>query len=116
MKEDRPFDMDRERREPTWGDPSFRVIPKTARQEDLEVNHLHINTRDIKTDINIALPVDRFNELKKDGKIGSFAENNYSIMGFTPSPHTKQLIKETGLAIVEMMKADGVDIAFMAPA
>ena len=27
-KDDRPFDLDRERKEPLWGDPSFREIPR----------------------------------------------------------------------------------------
>ncbi|MGD8725357.1 MAG: hypothetical protein PVG00_15555, partial [Desulfobacterales bacterium] len=30
MKSDPPFDLEREKREPAWGDPSFRKIPRTA--------------------------------------------------------------------------------------
>lgn len=115
MKSDSPFDMDRERREPTWGDPSFRVIPKDARQEDLEVNHLHINTKDIKQDVNCALPLTRFRELEAEGRIGALAEKNYSIMGYIPIPQTATLIKETAPAIADMMKDEGVDAVFMAP-
>ncbi len=115
MKGDVPFDMEREYKEPTWGDPTFRVIPKDAKQADLEVNHLHINTRDIEKDFNCAFPLDRFKELEEQGRIGSFAENNYSIMGYLPTPHTGELIKGTAPAIADKMKADGVDAAFMAP-
>jgi D-proline reductase (dithiol) PrdB len=115
VKGDRPFDMERERREPTWGDPSFRVIPKDAGQEDLEVNHLHVNTRDIEKDVNCAFPLARFRELEAEGKIGSFARNNYSIMGYIPTPHAKTLVKETAPAIASQMKDEGVDAVFMAP-
>jgi hypothetical protein len=31
LKTDPPFDMEREKREPTWGDRSFREIPRHAR-------------------------------------------------------------------------------------
>jgi hypothetical protein len=44
MKSDPPFDVKREVREPTWGDPTSRSIPRDASQEDFDVNHLHINT------------------------------------------------------------------------
>src|SRR4030095_12523265 len=30
LKTDPPFDMEREKREPTWGDRSFREIPRRA--------------------------------------------------------------------------------------
>ena len=44
LKSDPPFDMERERIEPTWGDPTSRAIPKGATGADINVNHLHINT------------------------------------------------------------------------
>ena len=44
LKTDPPFDMEREKREPTWGDRSFREIPRHATGEDIDVHHLHINT------------------------------------------------------------------------
>ena len=34
--DDRPFDQERERREPWWGDPSFRVIPLGTTEEAQE--------------------------------------------------------------------------------
>lgn len=115
MKGDKPFDMERERREPTWGDPSFRVITRDAGQEDLEVNHLHINTDDVEKDVNCAFPLARFRELEAQGRIGSFADNHYSIMGYVPIPHTEVLIKETAPAIARMMKNEGADAVFMVP-
>jgi hypothetical protein len=53
--------------------------------------------------------------LEAEGKIGSFAEKNYSIMGYITGPLTKVLMKETAPAIAGMMKEEGVDAVFMAP-
>jgi hypothetical protein len=35
LKSDTPFDQDGERRNPWWGDPSYRIIPKTATEKDI---------------------------------------------------------------------------------
>ena len=64
MKSDPPFDMEGEKAEPLWGDPSYRRIPKTATENDIEVNHLHVNTDFIKQDINVMLPLARFREFE----------------------------------------------------
>ena len=45
-----PFDLDRERAEPTWGDPSCRVIPRDAGV--LAMAHLHVNDTDVRADRN----------------------------------------------------------------
>ena len=42
-----PFDTEREQREPLWGDPTYRSIPRTARQADIGACHLHINNEDL---------------------------------------------------------------------
>ncbi len=57
LKSDPPFDMEREKREPLWGDRSFRILPKGTTEKDIDVHHLHINTTHIKQDINVILPL-----------------------------------------------------------
>ena len=59
LKSDPPFDMEREKKEPLWGDRSYRTIPRGATEKDIDVNHLHINTTFIKQDINVILPLAR---------------------------------------------------------
>lgn len=39
-----PFDAEGERRNPWWGDPSYRVIPRSSRTGDVVASHLHIDT------------------------------------------------------------------------
>ena len=77
-----PFDVEREKREPTWGDPSFRLIPRAVGQDELDARHLHINTDDVLADVNIALPTHRLDELVAAGEVGAAADEHVSVMGF----------------------------------
>jgi len=77
-----PFDVERERREPLWGDPSYRVIPRSVMQAELGAEHLHLNTRDFLLDFNVALPIGPFSTLEEEGVIGKLADEHYSFMGF----------------------------------
>lgn len=114
MKGDEPFDMEGERKRPTWGDPSFREIRGDATRESIEVNHLHIDTSFINEDLNVALPLDRLRELVDEGRVGSMAETHYSTMGYQGAD-TTVLEQETGPAIAEAMKREHVDLALLAP-
>ncbi len=73
LKGDQPFDLERERRQPTWGDPSHREIPKTAGQDDVEYTHLHVQTSYLRQDRNVAWPVDIFLAYEREGRIGRLA-------------------------------------------
>jgi D-proline reductase (dithiol) PrdB len=114
MQGDPPFDMDSERKRPSWGDPSFRRIRADATAADIDVNHLHINTAFIRRDLNVALPLDRLRELVDDGAVGSVADTHYSTMGYQGAS-TKVLERETAPAIAAAMKSEEVDVALLAP-
>ena len=70
MKGDAPFDMEGERRRPTWGDPSWRRIRADAASASIEANHLHIDSGYILRDLNVALPLDRLREMVAEGVVG----------------------------------------------
>jgi len=110
---DAPFDLDGERRNPFWGDPTYRVVPRDARQEQIGVAHLHINPTDLLADMNVALPVQRFLELEAAGRIGSLAPSHYSFMGYQPS--NSEWEKRYGPEVAGRMKEEGVDAAFLTP-
>ena len=110
---DPPFDMDTERAEPVWGDPSWRRIPAAARAADVEVNHLHIDTSYIRRDLDVALPLRRLADLVERGEVGSGAPTHYSVMGFQLDS-TAQL-RDTAPAIAASMRAEGVTGAVLAP-
>jgi D-proline reductase (dithiol) PrdB len=75
------FDLDRERSEPTWGDPTHRVIPH-ATATPLAMSHLHVNSADVLADRNVALPIDVLDDLVGEGRVGAAATNHVSVMGY----------------------------------
>lgn len=108
-----PFDMDTERANPMWGDPSWRAIPATTRSGVAEVNHLHIDTGYARHDLNVALPLERLAELVASGEVGSAAPTHYSVMGYQLD-QSEQLAKSAP-AIAARMREEGVDGAVLAP-
>jgi D-proline reductase (dithiol) PrdB len=110
---DPPFDMETERANPMWGDPSWRRIPARATAADVEVNHLHVDTCYAKGDLNVVLPLQRLADLVAAGEVGSMAPTHYSVMGFQLEA-TAQLT-ESAPAIAASMQAEGVTGAVLAP-
>jgi len=111
---DPPFDMEREKREPMWGDPTYRRIPRDVRQEQIGASHLHINNRDLLEDMNIVLPIQRALELEEEGVIGSLAPTSYSYMGYQMS--NAEWREKYGPEAAGLMKDEGVDGVLVAPA
>ena len=114
MRDDTPFDMDGERANPVWGDPSWRRISRDATSADVAVNHLHIDTSYIERDINVALPTTRLAELAAAGIIGDSAAHHYSIMGFQ-GDDSSVLENQSAPEIARAMHDDEVDLAILAP-
>jgi D-proline reductase (dithiol) PrdB len=114
LKSDPPFDMEREKREPIWGDRSFRTIPRETTEKDIEVNHLHINTTYIKQDINVILPLARMAEFERERVIGRLAPTAYSFYGF--QWQNTDFLKEAIEPISKRMKAEGVEAVLLTPA
>ena len=111
-----PFDLERERQEPTWGDPSYRVLPRDIGQTQVGASHLHLNTRDVLADLNILLPIHRFQELVAQGRIGGLARHAYSFMGYQGFPPDTAAWQETyGPEVAEKLKAEGVDCVLLTP-
>jgi D-proline reductase (dithiol) PrdB len=114
LKTDRPFDMEREKKEAVWGDRSYRAIPRGTTEKDIEVNHLHINTNYIKRDINVILPLDRMAEFEQEKIIGRLAPTSYSFYGF--QWQDTDFLKEAIEPISGKMKLEGVEAVLMTPA
>ncbi len=114
LKSDPPFDMAREKTEPTWGDPTYRMIPKGTTAADIEVNHLHINPNHIKADINVMLPLDRMEELAREGYIGGVAPTAYSFYGF--QWESTQFLDKGIRPMIAQMKNEQVDAVLLTPA
>lgn len=113
LKADRPFDQEGEKRNPWWGDPSYRILPRTATAEDVALYHLHIHPRVVEQDLNTLLPLQRLLELEDSGEIGSSAARHYSFMGYILEPEV--LLAESAPAIIRHMKQDGVNVVVLVP-
>jgi D-proline reductase (dithiol) PrdB len=114
LKTDEPFDQDGERQNPWWGDPTYRVIPKTTTADDIKLYHLHVDPSFVEQDINCLLPLQRLAELEAAGEIGRVADSHYSFMGYNLQP--EQLLEETTPAIITNLQEEGVDTVILIPA
>ena len=112
--DDRPFDQEGERRDPWWGDPSFRAIPLGTTERDVRLYHMHIDTRFGESDLDVVLPMRRLVELASAGVVARAAPTHYSIMGYILDP--TELVGRTAPAIAERMLAERVDAAALVPA
>ena len=111
LKTDIPFDQEGERQNPWWGDPTHRVIPKTATAEDIKLYHLHVDPTFAEQDINCLLPLQRLAELQAAGEIGRVADSHYSFMGYNLQP--EQLLEETTPTIIATLQDEAVNVVVL---
>ena len=110
---DEPFDQEGERRDPWWGDPSFRVIPRDATERDVRCYHLHINPSYVEEDLDTAFPLAGLRRLAEAGEIGRSAPRHYSFMGYVLEPEA--LLAESTTEMIRLMKEDAVDAVLLVP-
>ncbi len=94
------------------GDPSFREIPRTARPEDFGIAHPHYDHSLAEEDIGTIFPLQPFIELEAEGAIGKLADTHYS---FSYVNDVVSLLRRSVPAILDRMRAEGVDTVFLVP-
>ena len=114
LKDDLPFDQEGEHQNPWWGDPTYRVIPKTTTEKDVRLYHLHIDPSHAEQDLNCLFPLQRLQEMEKSGRFGRMSERHYSIMGYILKP--ERLLRETVPAMIRNLKEDMADVVVLVPA
>ena len=114
LRTDRPFDQEGEQRNPWWGDPSYRVIPRGTRTEDIRIYHQHIDASFAERDLNCLLPIDRLMELTEAGVVGGTATSHFSFMGYLLEPDA--FLQESVPQIISQLRQESVDIAALVPA
>ena len=112
--EQEPFDGDREKAEPTWGDPTHRVLPSSLDRSRLGMMHLHLNHEDVLADPEIALPLGGLAALATEGRVGSVGPRHVSVMGYQQAG-LEVWRHETVPAIVELLRDQGTDGLILAP-
>ena len=103
-KGDRPFGP---------GATDYRIIPGDAKAADLVMSHQSVNfdRTGFQEDHNVAFPLDRLNELAKQGVVGAVADFHYSFMGATQIRQLETKAKE----LAQLLKDDGVDAVLLTP-
>ncbi len=114
MKDDLPFDQEGERKNPWWGDPSYRILPKTASKDEVRLYHMHIDPSYAEQDLNCLFPLERLQEMEDSGRIGRVSPRHYSIMGYLLEP--EELLCNTVPALIRNLKEDFADVVVLVPA
>ena len=97
------------------GDWSYRIFPTDLGVSNAIVGHKSpsFDHAGIEDDPNLALPIDRFKALEKNGEIGPIAPRHFSFMGATLSPG--RYLKFTAPEVARLLKEDQVDAVFLTP-
>ena len=104
LKDDRPFGL---------GESDYRLIPSATPASDLVMSHISTNfdRTGFQMDLNMVFPLDRLNELAREGFIGGVADFHYSFMGATEPQQMEQAARN----LAGIMKKDGVNSVILVP-
>ncbi len=96
------------------GDYTFRRVPSDSRPADLEIHQLKYPTDGAHRDLNVIFPIERLQELAREGVVGSLTPDFFSFIGYNMDPERleRTLAEEIATAVSE----EGADIALAAPA
>jgi D-proline reductase (dithiol) PrdB len=97
----------------TVGSGDYRLIPGDVAAGDLVMSHISTNfdRSGFQEDHNVVLPIDRLNELQREGVIGSVASVHYAFMGATPPARIERAARQ----LAGLLKQDRVDAVLLVP-
>jgi D-proline reductase (dithiol) PrdB len=95
-------------------DLSYRMIPKSASQAELDVWHFGYLTTDAKADHNCVFPLARLRELEAERVIGELADPAFSFMGGIYS--ARSVRDELAPKIADELRCAHVDAFYLVPA
>ena len=95
----------------SWLANNHRVIDKN--NLDLVMTHIAVeyDRTAWQQDLNTILPIDRLEEMAREGEIGSVSNEHYSFIGSSDPMKMERSAKE----VAERMKMDAVDTVFLVP-
>ena len=96
------------------GDFSFRRVPSASTISELEIHQIKYPTTGALKDLNVIFPIERLQELTKEGLIGELTPNLFSFIGYQMDPPTfeRTLAEDIANAVV----AEGAEAALLCPA
>jgi D-proline reductase (dithiol) PrdB len=95
-------------------DASYRLIPKSATEDELGIWHFGYRTADAEADPNCVFPLARLRELEAAGVIGELADPAYSFMGGVYS--ARKIREELAPRIADELQKAHVDAFYLVPA
>jgi D-proline reductase (dithiol) PrdB len=98
----------------TPGAVDYRLIPRGVDWADIVMSHISANfdRSGLADDPNVAMPLDRLEDLAAAAEIGGVSRWHYTFMGAHPQP---QMFEETGTEVGRLLAEDGVDVALLVP-
>ncbi len=93
------------------GDFTWRTVTNDMKTSDLMVSHGGYDNGDVNKDVNCMFPIDRLREIAEEGFIKAAAPGHACFMG--GGGNQEKFKNETGPAIAEYLKAEGVDAVVM---
>src|SRR5260370_7689198 len=109
MKSDRRMDVCH-----PFGDFTFRRVPSGANQSDLIIHQLKYPHDDADLDINVIFPIERLQELAREGMIGGLTRNFFSFIGYNMDP--ERFEQTVAADIARAVREEAADVALLAPA
>jgi D-proline reductase (dithiol) PrdB len=95
-------------------DPTYRLIPKSATENELDIWHFGYRIEDARSDPNCVFPLARMRELESDGVFGELSDPAYSFMG---GIYSSRLVRDVlAPKIVEELKRAQADAFYLVPA
>jgi D-proline reductase (dithiol) PrdB len=97
------------------GDYSYRVIPRGTELDRLQIGHRSsaFDPSGIKSDKNLALPLERLEEMLRAGTIGGINHRHFSFMGSVTAPG--RLMSRTSPEVAGLLLEDQVDAVLLTP-
>jgi D-proline reductase (dithiol) PrdB len=96
------------------GDYTFRLVPSDSRVADLEIHQLKYPTAGAEQDLNVIFPIERLQELVRDGSVRELTRHFFSFIGYNMDP--ERLEKTLAEDIADAVEAEKPDIVLLAPA
>jgi D-proline reductase (dithiol) PrdB len=94
-------------------DPTYREIPREITQQQIRVAHRGYDINGPLQDMNCLLPLRRFEELEREGVIGSLAPTSYAFNGSVPDV---EFLQEWPHRVADALRQEQVDAVLLTPA
>jgi len=110
LKTDQPLDVCH-----PFGDFRFMRVPSGAKHDDLIIHQSKDPHDDADLDINVIFPIERLQELCREGRLDGLTPNFFSFIGYNMNPEKFERTVAVGIAEA-VVQEERADCALLAPA